>query len=64
VGARVYKAKGPGGGHSERQAPDDLATISGLSLGDVRGILDRHYLNNDVALAESAIRKLEDRSIR
>jgi hypothetical protein len=42
----------------------EIATISGLSLGDVRGILDRHYLNNDVALAESAIRKLEDRSIR
>ncbi len=42
----------------------EISTISGLSLGDVRGILDRHYLNNEVALAESAIRKLEDRSIR
>ena len=42
----------------------EISTISGLSLGDVRGILDRHYLSNDVAMAESAIRKLEDRSIR
>src|SRR5262249_18006102 len=30
----------------------EIATISGLSLGDVRGILDKHYLKDDVALAE------------
>jgi integrase len=42
----------------------EISTISGLLLGDVHGILDRHCLNNEVALAESAIRKLEDRSNR
>jgi integrase len=37
----------------------EIATITGHSLGNVRRILDRHYLHRDVALAESAIRKLE-----
>jgi integrase len=41
----------------------EIATISGLSLGDVR-ILDKHYLKADVALAENAIRKLEGRAPR
>jgi integrase len=40
----------------------EIAQISGLSLGDVRGILEKHYLGDDIALAESAIRKLERRS--
>ena len=35
----------------------EISTISGLSLGDVRGILDKHYLKDDVALAENAIKK-------
>ena len=38
----------------------EIATITGHSLRDVRSILDEHYLNRDPALAESAIRKLED----
>jgi integrase len=37
----------------------EIATITGHSLGNVRRILDRHYLHRDVVLAESAIRKLE-----
>ena len=37
----------------------EIATITGLSLDTVRSILDRHYLNRDFRLAESAIRKLE-----
>jgi hypothetical protein len=37
----------------------EIATITGHSLSGVRSILDRHYLHRDVALAESAIRKLE-----
>ncbi|MFZ0850566.1 MAG: hypothetical protein WAO08_15315 [Hyphomicrobiaceae bacterium] len=47
-----------------RGAPTGTVTCSGLSLGDVRGVLDRHYVNNDVALAECAIRKLEGRPVR
>jgi integrase len=39
----------------------EIATITGLSLDTVRQILDRHYLNRDVLLAESAISKLEKR---
>jgi integrase len=39
----------------------EIATITGHSLRDVRSILDAHYLHRDPALAESAIRKLEDR---
>jgi hypothetical protein len=27
----------------------EIANINGLSLGDVRGILDRHYISDDVA---------------
>ena len=42
----------------------EIATISGLSLGAVRGILDKHYLKDDVALAENAIRLLEGRTPR
>jgi integrase len=37
----------------------EIATITGHTLSNVRQILDRHYLHRDLALAESAIRKLE-----
>lgn len=37
----------------------EIATITGHSLRDVQTILDANYLHRDVALAESAIRKLE-----
>src|SRR5262245_24226659 len=37
----------------------EIANRSGLSLGDVRGILDKHYQNDDVQLGQNAIRKLE-----
>jgi hypothetical protein len=40
----------------------EIANINDLSLGDVRGIPDRHYISDDVALAESAVRKLERRT--
>jgi integrase len=40
----------------------EIATITGLSLRSVRGILDAHYLARDPALAESAIAKLERRT--
>jgi integrase len=41
----------------------EIATITGHSLRDVRSILDAHYLHRDPALGESAIRKLERRTI-
>jgi integrase len=41
----------------------EIATITGHSLRDVRSILDAHYLHRDPALGESAIRKLEKRTI-
>jgi integrase len=37
----------------------EIATITGHKLGDVRAILDAHYLSRDPALGESAIHKLE-----
>jgi integrase len=37
----------------------EIATITGHSLRDVRSIPDANYLHRDVALGESAIRKLE-----
>ena len=37
----------------------EIAAITGLSMRDVSDILDAHYLSRDVALAESAIKKLE-----
>jgi len=40
----------------------EIATITGLSLRQVRSILDANYLHRDPALAESAIRKLERRT--
>lgn len=39
----------------------EIAAITGHSLRDVRSILDANYLHRDAALAESAIRKLEQR---
>jgi integrase len=42
----------------------EIATITGLSLKTVAAILDAHYLHRDQALAESAIRKLEENSRR
>jgi integrase len=39
----------------------EIATVTGHSLGDVRRVLDHHYLHRDPQLAESAIRKLESR---
>jgi integrase len=41
----------------------EIATITGHSLRDVRSILDAHYLHRDPALAESAIRKLEQNTL-
>ncbi|ANK84465.1 MULTISPECIES: tyrosine-type recombinase/integrase [unclassified Rhizobium] len=40
----------------------EIATITGHTLREVRSILDANYLKRDVALAESAIRKLEART--
>jgi integrase len=37
----------------------EIATITGHTLGDVRTILNTHYLSRDPALGESAIHKLE-----
>jgi integrase len=37
----------------------EVATLTGHSLANVRAILDRHYFHRDVALGDSAIRKLE-----
>jgi integrase len=41
----------------------EIATITGHSLQSVRQILDAHYLARDPALGESAIRKLENRTV-
>jgi hypothetical protein len=40
----------------------EIATIAGHTLREVRSILDSNYLNRDVGLALSAIRKLEART--
>ena len=40
----------------------EIATITGHSLRDVGAILDSNYLDRDPAMAESAIRKLEQRT--
>jgi integrase len=40
----------------------EIATLTGLSLRSVRSILDAHYLHRDLALGDSAIRKLEKRT--
>ena len=40
----------------------EIATITGHTLRDVRSILDANYLHRDPALAEAAIRKLEERT--
>jgi len=37
----------------------EIATITGHSLKTVKDMLDRHYLSRDIALAESAVAKLE-----
>ena len=37
----------------------EIATITGLSMGSLRQILDKHYLSRDPALAEAEIAKLE-----
>jgi integrase len=37
----------------------EIASITGHSMGDVRAVLDTHYLHRDPALAQSAISKLE-----
>jgi integrase len=37
----------------------EIATLTGHKLGDVRAILDAHYLSRDPSLGESAIHKLE-----
>jgi integrase len=37
----------------------EIGTFTGLALADVRAILDKHYLNRDPRLAESAAAKLE-----
>jgi integrase len=40
----------------------EIAAITGHTLRDVRSILDTNYLHRDPALAEAAIRKLEERT--
>ncbi|GBQ24329.1 integrase [Acetobacter estunensis NRIC 0472] len=40
--------------------PQEIGTITGHSLSHVNAIIDSHYLKRDTALADSAIRKLEE----
>jgi integrase len=42
----------------------EIATITGHALAEVESILDAHYLSRDVALAESAIEKLDQHRTR
>ncbi len=37
----------------------EIATITGHSLKTVEGMLDQHYLSRSIAMAESAVAKLE-----
>lgn len=37
----------------------EIATITGHRLSEVTAVLDQHYLNRDVAMAESAVKKLD-----
>jgi integrase len=46
----------------EGAPPQEVATITGLSLNDVNAILDAHYLHRDPALAEKAVKRLEART--
>ncbi len=39
--------------------PPEIATLTGHSLRDVNAILDRHYLNRDIRMAQAAVGKLE-----
>ncbi|WP_404482773.1 tyrosine-type recombinase/integrase [Novosphingobium sp. BL-52-GroH] len=41
----------------------EIAAITGHSLKEVGTILDTHYMHRDPALAEAAIRKLEERAV-
>ncbi|MDO7833653.1 tyrosine-type recombinase/integrase [Sphingobium sp. HBC34] len=41
----------------------EIAGVTGHSLKDVTAILDSHYLSKDIGLAESAIAKLERRTV-
>lgn len=41
----------------------EIASITGHALKDVEVILDRHYLGRDIGLAESAMLKLETRTV-
>jgi integrase len=47
----------------EGAPPQEVATITGLSLNDVNAILDAHYLHRDPALAEKAVKRLEARTV-
>jgi integrase len=47
----------------EEATPQEIATITGLSLADVSAILDAHYLHRDPALAEKAVKRLEARTV-
>lgn len=47
----------------EGASPQEVATITGLSLADVAAILDAHYLHRDPALAEKAVKRLEARTV-
>ncbi|RTL86897.1 MAG: integrase [Hyphomicrobiales bacterium] len=40
----------------------EIAAVTGHSIGDVRSILEKHYLKRDPALAANAIAKLERRT--
>lgn len=42
----------------------EIATITGHALGNVEAILDAHYMSRTDALADSAIRKLEEKEGR
>jgi integrase len=42
----------------------EIATFTGHSLKDVEAILDKHYLGRDVKLAESAMKKLTESTLR
>ncbi len=42
--------------------PPEIATLTGHSLRDVNAILDRHYLNRDIRMAQAAVGKLESGS--
>ena len=67
AGLKFHDPRGTSG-DAESPLPDaprwEIATVTGRCLQSVRAILDTHDLARDLALGESAIRKIETAGLR